>query len=350
MIAVMALLSLLSSVDLPAPRKVDSSVVRRILSSSTEDPSLPRTADWTLVGPVGDSAVLLSDGTEWRRIPWNNAVASMAAPRTSTASGWGDLVPTTGHLLEWGEPVTGGSFAIALGNGHGRSSTSLFDWTGKARYDHKVNEWLALSGGISFGQILFAPRLRPITGDSIRPAGFGFQAGACGPFACFEMERHSMPLLDHSWLQPHLDSLIEYRHKGEFWTAAVDSPFVPVWEQRLVLHLGVLEYRARWCSDLWAGPFQSLGIWNLPAGALRFGTGLEWSRQRAAVRAALSIAPVAWTLRAPGTDGVALFLEPLSISVGFRSMGEFQLTASTSVRFADPFASPAVSPSTTGVH
>jgi len=339
MIAVLALLSLFSSVDFPAPRKVDSSKVRQILSSMATDSSMPRSRDWTLVGPVGDSAILAVDGSEWGRIPWTSMVASVGAPEVSGTSGWEQFAPTPARLLEWGMPTAEGKLAVEMGNGKGELSTSLLDWAVSGEYRHQANRWTTLMGGISYNQVLFAPRLRPITGDSLRPAGMGLQVGACAPFVCFELQRHVSPVLDESWLQPGLDSLIDFHQAGVFWNAGADSGFDPTWEQRLVLHLGVLEYRARWCSDLWRGPFQRLGVWNIPVGVLRFGTGLEWTRSRAAVRAEFAFAPVAWTLRAPGSDGVRLYLDPFSASLGFRAMKEFQLTIRTSIRFPDPFAS-----------
>jgi hypothetical protein len=344
MIAALALLSILSSVDIPAPRKVDSSLVRQILSSSLDGVSVPATTDWTLVGPVGDSAVLLADGTEWRRVPWNSLVATLVAPEGPKASGWVNLAPTIGHFLAWGAPVTGGAVSAELGNGHGRSSSSLLNWSVAAQYRHAPSRWIALLGGISYDQTLFAPRLRAITGDSLRPVGMGLQLGVCGPFACFEVQRHPLPLLEQTWLQPHLDSLTEFRQPGDFWTVSQDSGFTAAWEQRVVLHLGVLEYRASWCPELWKGSFQSVGAWDMHAGFLRFGTGLEWTPHRAGVRAALAVAPLVWTLRTPGSSGIKLFLEPLSVSIGFRGLSDFQANVRSTIRFADPFSSPTSPP------
>lgn len=337
MMLVPALVSaLLSAEPFPVPAKLDSAKVRRFLSTVATDSVMPRTADWTLVGPVGDSAVLAADGTEWTRLPWGTASALVSRDDGTSA---GSTRPLREALVDWGAPPSGGAVWLAMDNGRGARSTSLLQWSASASYRHAIGRFLSVGGGVSWEQFLFSPHVEHLTKDSSLPAGVGALASVCGPFVCGELVRRVSPVERESWLQPDLDSFLVAEAEGSpFWRAGRRSSFDPVWERRLVVRAGAFAYRAGWCPGLWDGAFQSVGFWDLPAGALRFGFGLDWTSDRAAARGELSIAPISRTLRSSGADGFRLEWVPLDFSLAFRGVGEFQLAFRTGLRFPDPFS------------
>lgn len=321
----------------PVPVRLDSGRVRQFLVSASVDSIMPATSDWTLAGPVGDSAVLLADGSEWMRLSPIQASAFKRGAPGSTGSGWDNLRPTYDRLLEWGTVPSGIRFDAGMSNGRGTYSTSFLDWTARTEYRHAFTPYLSVAGGLAWEQTLFAVDMSGMLEDSAKPSGLGAMLGICGPFVCLELQRHAMPLTAESWLQTHLDSLVDTRQRGDFWTVARDSTFVSAWERRISIRVGVFGYRARWCPGLWAGPLQSIGLWDMPAGFLRMGVGLDWTRNRAATRGEVAIAPISWKVRTPGSEGVALELLPISLSIAYRRMGEFQMTVQSSIRFSDPF-------------
>ena len=323
----------------PIPVPLDSSQVRALLGNAV----LPRTADWTLVGPVGDSAVLLADGTEWTRLSWSQAGVLGRSKEIRTPVGTGLRKPDLATFLEWGKVPSGGRVGVGMENGKGRRSTSVLSWWTGVEYHREVGRNLSLGGGLGWDGLLFGPHLEPLSGDTSLPSGLAASVGACVPFACFDLIRHPHPFASPLWFQTSLDSLIRERRSGTLWSYTDSGSYDPAWESRLSLHLGPLEYRASWCSGLWNGAFQSLGLWDLPAGPLRFGAGLEWTADRAASRVQLGFAPVGRTVRTPASAGLRLEFEPPVVSFAFRSASEFQLSLRTSLRFADPF-SPARTP------
>ncbi len=337
MIWIPALVSALFLADpFPVPTRLDSSKVRRFLAEVATDSVMPRTADWTLLGPLGDSAVLLADGTEWMRSTWGQA--SMLVSRDDGAVA-GRVRPLREALVDWGAPPAGGEIWVSMDNGRGIRSTSLLQWSASASYRRAIGRFLSIGGGVSWEQFLFSPDVAHLTGDSSLPSGVGVLASVCGPFVCGELARRVSPVERESWLQPDLDSFLLAGAEGSpFWKAGGRSSFDPAWERRLVVRAGAFAYRAGWCPDLWDGAYQSVGFWDLPAGALRFGFGLDWTPDRAAVRGELSIAPVSRTFRTAGSDGFRLEMVPLDLSLAFRGVGEFQLAFRTGFRFPDPFS------------
>lgn len=337
MILIPALVSALVLADpFPVPTKLDSSNVRRFMAGVATDSVMPRTSDWTLVGPVGDSAVLVADGSEWMRLPWGQASGLVSQDDGASAR---STRPLRELLMDWGAPPAGGAIWLAMDNGRGERSTSLLEWSASASYRHAIGQYLSVGGGVSWEQFLFSPDVAHLTRDSALPSGVGVLASVCGPFVCGELARRVSPVERESWLQPDLDSLIQPDAEGHrFWNAGRSSSFDPVWEKRLVVRAGAFAYRAGWCPELWEGPFQSVGFWDLPAGALRFGFGMDWTPDRAAVRGELSIAPISRTFRSSGSDGFRLEFVPLDFSLAFRGIGEFQLAFRTGLRFPDPFS------------
>ncbi len=328
------LVAFLFAAPTPTPVLLDSSQVRALLGSAI----FPRTADWTLVGPVGDSAVLLSDGTEWARVTWSQAAALTRTKESGVSEPARFRKPDLAALLEWGRVPSGGSLAVGMENARGRRSTSVLSWWTGVEYRHAIGRNLSLGGGLGWDGLLFGPDLEPLSGDSTLPSGLAASLGACVPFACFDLVRHPHPFPAPVWFQTSLDSLVRARSGGEFWSYTDLGVYDPAWESRLTLHLGPLEYRASWCPGLWNGAFQSLGLWDLPAGVLRFGMGLEWIADRAASRLQIGFAPIGRTVRTPASAPLRFEIEPPVLSFAFRSASEFQLSLRTGLHFADPFS------------
>jgi len=329
-------LSLFAS-QTPIPIPLDPSQVRSLLSRTGADPALPRTTDWSLIGPVGDSAILLADGTEWIRLSWSQAAWILRSPPTADPRGWSRLKPDLANLLRWGEVPSGGTVGTGIENGQGRKSTSLLTgWYG-IDYMHRFGRNLSIGGGLGWENVLFSPDLRSLTGDSGLASGPTAKLGACAPFVCLELVRHPTAVPPETWLQPRLDSLVQLRQAGSFWSYTDTGTYSAAWERRIAFHLGVFAYQASWCPELWNGAFQRMGLWNLPAGWFRFGMGLEWTADRAASRVQIAFAPLSWIVKTPGSNGLRLEFVPPDLSFAFRRTTEFQLSLRTGIRFAEPF-------------
>ncbi len=337
MIPWVVLFSLVATLPTPIPVRLEPTQARQLLGSAGGD-TLPQTSDWTLVGPVGDSAVLLADGTQWKKIPWSQVGAISIETKLDTVTGWKGWIPDSKRLLLWGAMPQGQRISGQLNNGKGRSSTSLLDASIHGEIHPQVTSYLSLVAGLGWEKSLFSISPVLLTGDSAYPSGVGMVFGACGPFLCLEIQRHALPLTAESWYQGHLDSLITTKQAGNFWTGGANGPPTSAWERRLTMHLGWLVYRARWCAPLWSGSFQSLGLWDLPAGPVRFGAGLEWTADRAATRFSIASAPIRWTLGSG--RGFAVDLVPLSFSMAYRRMGEFQMVAQTEIQFPENLSIP----------
>lgn len=332
------LVGLVFASQTPTPVPLDSSNVRQFLSQSGADAKIPTTADWASVGPVGDSAILLADGSEWCRIPWSQAMGLQGRVASTEVSGWSRLTPNLENLLVWSRAPTGGAIRIGAENGRGPNSTSLLGWSAQAGYRHGFARFLSAGFAIGWEETTFGPRLWTLTGDTALPGGIGFAFSGCAPVVCLELERHASLLPSQSWFQPHLDSLITNRVAGDFWSYTDSGGYSGAWERRLELRLGVFRYRASWCPGLWNGAFQSLGFWDMPAGHVRFGMGLEWVDDRAASRLQFGLAPISLMVRSPGSDPVRLDLLPIDFTIAFRKMAEFQISVQTGIRFSDPFS------------
>lgn len=321
----------------PDPLPLDSSQVRSILAPSGGDSALPRTADWALVGPVGDSAILLADGTEWTRISWSQAAWILRRPPGADLHGWSSFKPSLENLLDWGEVPAGGEVGTGIENGRGRNSTSLLAWRYGAGYMHRIGQNLSVGGGLGWEKVLFSPYLWTLTGDSGLSSGLSVNLRGCAPFVCLELVRHPTAIPSETWLQPRLDSLLQLRLAGDFWSYTDSGAYSAAWERRIAIRMGVFAYQASWCPTLWNGAFQRVGLWNLPAGWFRFGMGLEWVEDRAASRMQIGFAPVPWTVKTGASDGLRLEILPPDFSLAFRRINEFQLSLRTGIRFAEPF-------------
>jgi hypothetical protein len=322
---------------LPDPHPVDSSLVRTLLAQTGSDSGLPRTTDWSLVGPVGDSAILLADGTEWARISWSQAAWIQRREPIADLQGWSRFRPTSANILAWGEVPSGGEVSTGIENGRGRNSTSLLTWRSGVGYMHRLGRNLSIGGGLGREKVLFSPYLWRLTGDSGLSSGVAANLRGCAPFVCLELLRHPTLVPPESWLQPRLDSLIQLRLAGDFWSYTDTGAYSAAWERRIALRVGVFSYQASWCPRLWNGAYQRIGVWNLPAGVLRFGMGLDWTEDRAASRVQVGFAPMAWTVKTPGSKGLRMEFVPPDVSLAFRRATEFQLSLRTGIRFAEPF-------------
>ena len=333
--AAVSFLALAVSSILPAPVRTDSGKVRERLSAVSPGVEFPLTSDWSVVGPIGDSGILLADGTQWRTFFWSD-IAPLAVQEERQRADWMEMdLP---RLLELGRRPVGGSLMVGMENGRGLRSTSILDWRLDGQYQVGVGRYASIGGGLYWQQFLFAPRLDRVLDDSLYPAGVGASIVLCAPFVCGELVRRISPVDAESWLQPDLDSLLETRSEGAFWTGGGHDGFRSAWEKRLVFGVGAFSYKLAWCSDLWKDAFQSVGFWDLPAGPMRFGFGLEWSRDRASSRAQVAIAPIGRKFRFGGSDPTLVQLLPFEMSIAFRKMGEFQLALRSGIRFEDPFS------------
>lgn len=327
----------LSASPTPIPLPLDSAQVRSLLAGAESDPAPPRTADWSLVGPVGDSAILLADGTEWARLPWGQAARVARGIPERGPEGWSRLRPDRENLLRWGETPSGGEAGTGIENGRGLYSTSLLTWRYGIGYMHRFGRNLSVGGRLGWEKVLFSPYLWRLTGDSGLSSGATASLRGCAPFVCLELLRHPTAIPSETWLQPRLDSLIQLRYAGRLWSYTDTGAYEAAWERRVALRMGVFAYQASWCPRLWNGAYQRLGVWDLPAGPLRFGMGIEWTADRAASRVQIGFAPVPWTVKTPGSDGIRLEFLPPDFTLAFRRATEFQLTLRTGIRFDEPF-------------
>jgi len=322
----------------PEPLRIDSSTARQLLSTQGLDRGMPSTAEWSMIGPVGDSAILLSDGTEFARVPWSpGSDASPSAGQSDT--GWKSFDgfrPTIANLRTWIVPPSG--FALRLGASTSATPATFpttqwytgfegrFGWQG----------WVSAGLGARFDQLVQTPRVFRLLGDSSVPSAWSWTFSVCGPVVCLETEQHPLPAGSHAWRQPGLDSLLHHRKQGNFWTASGDSTYSGTWERRLVARFGVLEYRVASCPGLWAGTVQSLGLRDLPAGFTSFGAGVSWTRDRAATWLEFAAGPAAWRLPRFGAMPWSVELEPVRLRLDYRDIHEFFVSLQTTISIPDP--------------
>ena len=322
----------------PEPVHIDSSRVRGLLATGSRGGSVPLSDDWSLIGPVGDSAILLSEGTEFARVPWSNGSSSASAATSpdSNATGWDGLRPTVENLRRWTVPPSGIAVRLGASTSTSPGTFQTTEWTTgfEGRYGWKG--WASAGLGARWDRMEQTPRVFRLMGDSSMPGAWSWTLSACGPGLCLEMERHALPIGSHAWRQRGLDSLLRSGQPGSFWKVSGDSTFSGAWERRLVAHFGVLEYRLSTCPGLWSGTVQSLGLRDLPAGWASFGAGETWTSYLAATWLELALGPA--TCRLPRFGGLpwALDLEPLRLRLDYRDFHQFSLSLQATVSLPDP--------------
>lgn len=328
----------LSLATRPDPVRIDSSRVRGLLEARDPARAVPAFDDWSLVGPVGDSAVLLVQGTEFARVPWSDdLVSGSSSPRAdSSRTAWGGFRPTPEDLRRWTAPPSGFAARLGFSTAEALGTFPATEWyTGlEGRYGWKG--WASAGLGARWDRFEQTPRVFHLVGDSSLPGAWSWTLSACGPGLCLEMERHALPVGSHSWRQAGLDSLLRSRQPGSFWTVSGDSAFSGAWERRLVAHFGVLEYRISSCPGLWDGVVQSLGLRDLPAGWAFFGVGEAWTSHAAATWLELGLEPASFRLPRAGGFPWALELEPLRVRLDYRDRHQFSLALQATASIPDP--------------
>jgi hypothetical protein len=320
------------------PVHLDSARARSLVAAVDSTAILPRTADWTLIGPVGDSAILLAQGTEFVRVPWTD-VDSTLAKTPGTDSGWSTwegFRPSVEHLRRWTVPPSGVAATLGASTAASPNSFPTTEWTTGVEGGYGWKGWLGAEMGLRWDRMEQTPRVFHLMGDSSMPAAWSWMGGICGPGVCLELERHALPIGTQSWRQSGLDSLLRERMPGPFWKVTGDSSYSGAWERRLVAHFGSLEYRLSACPGLWSGSLQSLGLRDLPAGWARFGLGETWTSQAAASWLELAIRPPGFHLPRWGGLPWTIELEPVQVRLDYRSLSQFSLSVQAAVSIPDP--------------
>ena len=325
---------------LPEPVHIDSTRVHSLLSAREWGQDIPASDDWSVLGPVGDSAVLLVQGTEFAKVPWSDGFASSAISRRAVSSGseWDGFCPTTENLRRWTAPPSG--FAARLGattsNSPGTFPTT--EWFTGAEGRYGWEGWVSAGLGARWDRLKQTPRVFHLVGDSSLPSAWSWMMSVCGPGLCLEMEHHALPVGSHSWRQPGLDSLLRFRQPGSFWKVSGDSTYFGAWERRLVAHIGVLEYRVSACPGLWSGSVQSLGLRDLPAGWTSFGAGETWTSYGAATWLEFALGPAAYRLPRLGGLPWSLEVEPVRVRLDYRDFHQFCLSVQATASIPDPIS------------
>jgi|GEM_PF-1586464 hypothetical protein len=322
----------------PEPVRLDSTKARSLLASVGATEIVPRTADWTLVGPVGDSAVLLAQGTEFARVPWTDidSAPSKQARSDSGWSTWEGFRPTVDNLRRWTVPPSGLAARMGASTADSPGSFPTTEWYTGVEGMYGWRGWLGAGMGVRWDQMEQTPRVFHLLGDSAMPGAWSWTGTVCGPGICLELERHALPIGSQSWRQPRLDSLLGEMKPGEFWRVTGDSSYPGAWERRLVAHFGSLEYRLSTCPGLWSGSLQSLGLRDLPAGWASFGLGETWTSSAAASWLELAVGPAGIHLPRWGGLPWVFEVEPVRLRLDYRTLSQFSLSLQATVSIPDP--------------
>lgn len=309
----------------PLPRRIDSAEAARLVPDSARRGSLPRTSDWTILEIPGDSLILLADGTDWTRL------ARPPARRDSLSGADPGYASVWTRFKEGCFPRQGITLALDADQGRGIKGSTYSQGNLDLLIRPGITRWASLELGIGWEKAYSSPVVHLEENESSPASGIRGLVGICGPVVCLEMVRHSLPQGPQTWLQPGMDSLARNRTEGEFWTAMATRDFSGAWERRLSVRAGSVRYQLAVCPGLWSGFYQELGLGDLPAGPLRFGTYLNWTSSRAAVRGEVGFAPIQpW-------KSADIRFSPFTFSMSFRKMGEMQISAHSRVDFPDPF-------------
>jgi len=328
--------SILSAAPEPVP--LDSARARSLVESVDSAAILPRTADWTLIGPVGDSAILLARGTEFARVPWIEVDSTSAKPEgtDSSWSTWEGLRPSVEHLRRWTVPPSGFAANLGVSTAASPGSFPTTEWYTGIEGGYGWKGWLSADMGLRWDRMEQMPRVFHLMGDSTMPGAWSWTGAVCGPVVCLELERHALPIGTQSWRQSNLDSLLGGRVPGDFWKVTGDSAYSAAWERRLVARFGSLEYRLSACPGLWSGSLQSLGLRDLPAGWASFGLGETWTSQAAATWLELAVGPPGFRMPRWGGLPWSMEIQPLQVRLDYRSLSQFSLSVQAAVSIPDP--------------
>ncbi|HXP90453.1 MAG TPA: hypothetical protein VN931_05950 [Fibrobacteria bacterium] len=322
----------------PEPVHLDSARARQLVGTMDSTEVLPLTTDWTVIGPVGDSAILLARGTEFARVPWTDIDSTPPKGANSDPgwSTWDGFRPDVEHLRRWTAPPSG--FAVRLGASTAASPGSFptTEWTTGVEAGYAWKGWVGADMGIRWDRMEQTPRVFHLMRDSSLPGAWSWLGAICGPGVCLELERHALPIGSQSWRQSQLDSLLEGMKPGSFWKVTGDSSYSGAWERRLVAHFGSLEYRLSACPGLWSGSLQSLGLKDLPAGWATFGLGETWTSYSAASWLELAIGPPAFHLPRWGGLPWSVVIEPVRVRLDYRTLSQFSLSLQATVSIPDP--------------
>jgi len=322
----------------PEPVHIDSSRVRNLLDGRSSGQTPPLSDAWSLIGPLGDSAILLCEGTEFAVVPWSAGLATTSNPTgvDSNGIGWDGFRPTVENLRRWTVPPSGLAARLGVSTATAPGTFPTTAWTTgfEGRYGWKG--WVSAGLGARWDRMEQTPRVFRLMGDSSMPSAWSWTLSACGPVVCLEMERHTLPVGSHAWRQRGLDSLLRNVQPGSFWTVSGDSTYSGAWERRLVAHFGVLEYRLSACPGLWSGTVQSIGLRDLHTQWASFGAGETWTSRAAATWLEFAVGPASWRLPRFGGLPWALELEPLRLRLDYREFHQFSLSLQATASIPDP--------------
>jgi hypothetical protein len=322
----------------PEPVHLDSARARILVAAVDSTEPLPLTADWSLIGPVGDSAILLARGTEFARVPWTDvdSAPAMQAGSDPGWSTWEGFRPTAENLRRWTVPPSGLAVGLGASTAASPGSFPTTEWYTGVKGGYAWRGWLGADMGIRWDRMEQMPRVFHLMRDSTMPGAWSWMGAVCGPGICLELERHALPIGSQSWRQSGLDSLLAGMKPGAFWKVTGDSSYSGAWERRLVAHFGSLEYRISTCPGLWSGSLQSLGLRDLPAGWASFGLGETWTSYEAASWLELAIGPPAFRLPRWGGLPWSIELEPVRVRLDYRTLSQFSLSVQSTVSIPDP--------------
>jgi len=311
----------------PPPVRLDSAQVSAMVPDSSGWGKRPRTSDWSSLAIPGDSSILFADGTEWARVPTPPARVDAATDAGSR------YAPLWNRFREGCFPRHGIALELDGDQGRGPQGSTYSQGSVDLLIQPGITRWASLEFGFGWEHEYSHPARTLFENESSLSSGIRGVVGVCGPVVCLELVRHPLPFGPQIWLQPGMDTLARSRSAGEFWNSMATQDFSGVWERRIRVRAGSVRYELAECPGLWNGFYQELGLGDLPAGPLRFGAYLDWTRSRGAVRAELGFAPI--RLRRNSEIELAPFL----VSLAFRQMGEMQISVRSRIDFPDPFPS-----------
>lgn len=310
------------------PHQVDSSVVGKVLAANSL--AVPRSPvdDWMVVGPLADSAIILRQGTEVARVPWDRR---LEADRSSAAPVSGPFDATL--LSRWMAPRRGLEISSGFWQGISPGTNPFAALYTESRFQKGLGEWVTLGGMGRLDRVTASPPIAVPLGDSIIPLVWEWGASVCGPVVCLERWTRTLPIGSETWLQHRFSDNLSRREPGDFWVASGDSGYKPSASYRAIARMGNLEYSVEVCQALWSGSLQSLG-WHQQSGAVAWGTGFLWTRERMVSWGELGISDR--TLPLVRVRGQELHWSPLLFRLDWRNFRQFSIGLRTSVKIPDP--------------
>ncbi|MBK8803932.1 MAG: hypothetical protein IPN71_18145 [Fibrobacteres bacterium] len=332
---ILPLIAFFSAISSTIPiRSIDSATARKALLRARIAASPAVVDDWQVLGPIaGDTAIVLRQGTEVARLPWDPGMEAATATATVLPdladSGWTD------RLRRWSAPPTGISLqaGVLSAISPGTNPIAFQALQADARVGWK--DWVSVGAGARLERVLSTPPIAIPLGDSIVLPVVDWTVSACGPVVCLEGRTRTLPIGAESWLQQRLSDNLTARREGDFWRASADSAFKGSWESKIVAHFGYLEYSLSRCPGLWKGSLQSLGLkGSQPAGA-SWGAGALWTSGLMATWVELGVSdlPLPW-LRVRKQP---IAWSPVQARMEWRSFRQFFASLQTTLTIPDPF-------------